>query len=578
MTPSRDHLREHIASIVDRGPYSLADTILRLGGVDGPDLLALSASGGREDFGQLMAACESAMAAGTRMPGTYRLRTLGALASMLVGRQLREPRHTTAARLFRYIHEQHGSQGQSKVFGRLMVQTNLAAGEFDFVRRVIAEPAGASEAFDDEIRWMARAELLGPGVLGDDFDAAAWLDVFNEPIIAAGASPVILRDGDGAPFDRLAAGVQQSDAVEHVATDGPLISVVMSVHAPDHSLSTAVHSILAQSWTNLELLVIDDCSPAEFAPVLDKVAGLDPRIRLLRMAENGGTYRIRNRALREARGDLITFQDSDDWSHPERLARQAAPLAEQPGLVATLSASARVSADLSLNAVGYSPTRTNMSSLMFRREPVADRLGGFDTVRKGADSEFFERLVLTYGEPSVLRMPDVMAAVQLTTESLSRGDFSFRWQAPSRVVYREAFQRWHAHIVAGTSSPFLDDIGPRRFPAPYRFLHKGDVPAETTDVLLVSDWRDIAGADGHAAASVRALVGAGLDVSIAHTETLRAATRSRSQTLVEALEMREDGTASWVIWDEPRHARVTVVDDPELMMLRTARGSRLTTD
>ena len=98
----------------------------------------------------------------------------------------------------------------------------------------------------------------------------------------------------------------------------------MSTFEPDRSFRTAVQSLINQTWQNLEILVIDDCSPAEYDGLLSEVTSLDPRIELIRMPSNGGTYRIRNEGIRRSRGEFITFQDSDDWAHPERIARQVA--------------------------------------------------------------------------------------------------------------------------------------------------------------------------------------------------------------------------------------------------------------
>src|SRR5690606_6786226 len=118
--------------------------------------------------------------------------------------------------------------------------------------------------------------------------------------------------------------------------DGPLVSVIMTTFRSDRiPLLTSVRSILEQSWRNLELIVVDDCSPPEYADVLAEIEKLDPRISVHRLPKNRGTYAARNVGIALAKGAYITGQDSDDWSHPERIARQVAPLEADPSLPAS---------------------------------------------------------------------------------------------------------------------------------------------------------------------------------------------------------------------------------------------------
>jgi hypothetical protein len=396
------------------------------------------------------------------------------------------------------------------------VQTQLAA---DAHAELDALVAATPVLVDEHLAWIVRTDRMR-----DDLEE--WSASFAE-IFADGQAPAWIRPGDGRPFDRLEA----PRAVTHSSQgDDPLVSVVMSVHGADESLRTAVRSIVEQTYDHLELLVVDDCSPAEHTAAIDALAALDPRITVLRMPENGGTYRVRNHALAHARGELVTFQDSDDWSHPERLARQVAALQEQPDAVASLSSWVRMTPDLVLNRVGYAATRVNASSLMFRREPVVDRVGGFDTVRKDADSEFRDRLAATFGEDALVVLPDVLAVAQLTADSLSRDDFAFGWWAPTREAYGAAYAHWHERIRGGSASPMLDLAAPRPFPAPATFVDRVPAPV-TCDVAYVSDWRvGINRYDG-APRRVRALLDAGLDVHVGQAVNLRHAYRTRRATV-----------------------------------------------
>ena len=133
----------------------------------------------------------------------------------------------------------------------------------------------------------------------------------SRPFTDAGLVPVRLGDGAEPPFDRLT-------TEPTTPAGGELVSVVMPVHDPGPSLVTSVRSVLSQSWADLEVLLCDDASSTG-DDVLEHCAGLDPRVRLLRAPRNGGTYAARNLGLAHARGRYLTFQDDDDFAHPQRL-------------------------------------------------------------------------------------------------------------------------------------------------------------------------------------------------------------------------------------------------------------------
>lgn len=562
-----DVLRDQIA-YVDVDPYAVAAHALRFGTPDALDLLALMASGGREGYDGVLAACDRFVATGSVGAG-HVPRAVGALAQALVGTAYRpDGSYAPSARMHRFAHAIGTLDDQPTGFAKLLVQTQLASGEHGALDELLA---AQPDLVDEHLAWVVRTDRLGPAATGPAFDAEAWSDSFAE-VFAEGQAPVRLGPGPGVPFDRL-----HADATRASAGRNPRVSVIMSVYAPDESLGTAVRSILEQTHADLELLVVDDCSPAEHTATIDALASLDDRVTVLRTPRNGGTYRVRNLALAHASGELVTFQDSDDWSHPERIERQVAALAARPDAVASLSSWVRVTPDLVLNRVGYAATRVNASSLMFRRQTVVERLGAFDPVRKDADSEFRDRLAATFGEDAIVVLPDVLAVAQLTADSLSRDDFAFGWWAPTREAYGSAYTAWHDRIRSGAESPSLDPAAPRRFAAPASFVDRVPEPV-TCDVAYVSDWRvGINRYDG-APRRVRALLDAGLSVHAGQAVNLRHAYRTRREQVPEVRRMRADHGLGWLVWTEPVHAAVTIVDSAELLMFpRRADDVRVTT-
>lgn len=103
----------------------------------------------------------------------------------------------------------------------------------------------------------------------------------------------------------------------------PVVSVVMPAYNAAPYIVPTIRSVLAQTFADLELIVVDDCSKDDTADVVSEFAKADPRIRLIRLERNfGAPAGPRNVAIREARGEWIAFLDSDDIWHPEKLALQ----------------------------------------------------------------------------------------------------------------------------------------------------------------------------------------------------------------------------------------------------------------
>ena len=117
--------------------------------------------------------------------------------------------------------------------------------------------------------------------------------------------------------------------------DDPTISVAMGVYYRKDSLEPlrrSVDSILAQTVSDFELLICDDGSTAEAMDTLDAYAAHDGRIRLLRPGGKLDLASKLNVCLREAKGKYVARMDDDDYSHPERFAKQLSALEAENGI------------------------------------------------------------------------------------------------------------------------------------------------------------------------------------------------------------------------------------------------------
>lgn len=97
-----------------------------------------------------------------------------------------------------------------------------------------------------------------------------------------------------------------------------MISIIVPIYKAEKYLHRCIDSILAQSYTDFELLLIDDGSPDNSGTIIDEYAEKDNRVRVFHK-QNGGVSSARNLGIDQAHGEWITFIDIDDYVHPDFL-------------------------------------------------------------------------------------------------------------------------------------------------------------------------------------------------------------------------------------------------------------------
>ena len=189
--------------------------------------------------------------------------------------------------------------------------------------------------------------------------------------------------------------------------DKPLVSVVMATYNMSRYLPLAARSVLAQTYENIELLIVDDGSTDDTAKVVEPFLD-DPRVKY-RVQENKGQASAKNHGVRESSGEYIAFLDADDMWAPEKIDLQLPVFSrsETLGVVYSRLASidengtqlkvsdeelfrGRVSGPLLIrNFVGFS------TSIV--RKECFDRLGGFkEQIRMGIDYDLWLRFSTRY--------------------------------------------------------------------------------------------------------------------------------------------------------------------------------------
>ncbi|MGF1462339.1 MAG: FkbM family methyltransferase [Maricaulaceae bacterium] len=172
--------------------------------------------------------------------------------------------------------------------------------------------------------------------------------------------------------------------------DGPLVSVIMSAFNAEDTVAYAIRSILEQSYANIELLVCDDQSEDRTLDCIKKFSS-DTRLKVRQSVENQGTYNIRNALIGEARGDYVTFMDSDDYALPDRLERQMAAISDSD------AGRINVGSWLRLDAQGRPKffsdrhaERFCVVSILYERETL-NEVGAYLPALVAADTDHYER-------------------------------------------------------------------------------------------------------------------------------------------------------------------------------------------
>lgn len=233
-------------------------------------------------------------------------------------------------------------------------------------------------------------------------------------------------------------------------TAAPAVSVLMAVHNGVHWVGAATASVLGQTLSDLELIVVDDGSTDGTADLLCTFG--EPRLRVERQPRAGLTRSL-NRALFLARAALVARLDADDVSLPERLNRQYAFLAAHPevGLLGTAALEVDeagreagvVRPPEDDRAIRRALIRHNPfvhSSVMMRRALV-EQVGGYDiSFTVAQDYDLWLRLsgitrMANLGEPLVIRrlVPGRVTASR-DSERL-RAEARARWRAVRRGTY-----------------------------------------------------------------------------------------------------------------------------------------------
>lgn len=333
---------------------------------------------------------------------------------------------------------------------------------------------------NDPTALLLRAGLVqaGPGRLA----------VINRVYADAGLAGLRLRDA----ARPLSLGNLAADPVPQGLPDIGKVSIILPCYRAAVQLGAAVAGLQAQSYRNLEIIIVDDASPDDTHAQALALARGDARIRVLRAPQNGGAYAARNLGMALATGDFLTTHDADDWSHPQKIEQQLAPLAADPAVMATGAHWVRCHADLRVTTnwrLSANVLHWSYSSFLFRRA-VLDRLGGWDAVRAGADADYVGRLEAVFGAAALVK---VRPGVPLAWALDDAGSLTRSRDTHIRSIYhglRHIYREICLHWLQKPAALLADGGRAKRAMFPPELLTRGPQPPRDLDLHLIGNLSD----------------------------------------------------------------------------------------
>ena len=234
------------------------------------------------------------------------------------------------------------------------------------------------------------------------------------------------------------------------------ISIIMTVFNEESLFLRSLESIFNQTYVNFHVIVVDDASTDSTPVILKEAKSLyKDKLTIITLKENQGTYIAKNIALTYAKGDLIAFQDADDWSHPQRIAEHVK--LHNNNVLFSFSKLVRITNEgLFFSKHIYPLDRLSMVSLMIDKK-IIDEIGFFRKLRIGSDTEYFER-IKRFTSYKFHRIDKVLMLCAHKSNSLTTspntGVESFGISS-IRNHHRNRWNTWHTKLKKSRRKPYV---------------------------------------------------------------------------------------------------------------------------
>lgn len=442
------------------------------------DVFALAATGYEYDHASLLRLLRARRAG--KLPGYNGLRAFDPKLMLALARIHNNQRIVAgdvedAELIFQHVQETHGlnTLGKSDVYSFAEVMASI--GSYGKANRLLRESKLSNRDPIHALLFKANSVIDVPEPNWNE-----WSSILSRMFNKEGFVGIKISSSSSAqpPFDRIEC-LERPKKVE-----GPRVSVIVPTYQGAKHISTAIDSLVSQTWNNIEVIVVDDGSDEGTTAKLKTICESYSKVKLQRLDQNSGAYKARNVGLTLATGEFITVHDDDDWSHPQKIQRQVEHLIENPQEVANMSRHVRSSETLTFCRINVNPSfaQPNFSSLMVRRA-VFDELGSWDEVTRGADGELRDRIVAFYEKPIHTLGKAPLSFTRTHSASLTAGEISRGYQDPSRRFYLKAYQWFQEQNLKAHALRNRDFAKPLNVLPGNRNRHLGQY-----DVVFVTDF------------------------------------------------------------------------------------------
>lgn len=228
----------------------------------------------------------------------------------------------------------------------------------------------------------------------------------------------------------------------------PLVSVIIPTHNRSDLLKRAIRSALAQDYSNVEIIVVDDHSTDDTEKVMREIQDLFPSVQYLKLGEKRGGNAARNLGIRAAKGHFICGLDDDDEFHPERIRLLAEKYEEELAFV--FSGYKDIFEDrefqripkkeifslgdvLGINVIG--------NQVLTTREKILAVDGYDESLPAAQDYDLWIRLLERYGKAACVRLP-LYSVYFHSGETITK--------SPKRIKGYFAVYKKHKHLMTRT--------------------------------------------------------------------------------------------------------------------------------
>ena len=214
------------------------------------------------------------------------------------------------------------------------------------------------------------------------------------------------------------------------------VSIIIPTYNCEKTIDRTIQSILNQTYTCFEIIIINDCSTDDTSNILYKYRKIN-NISIIHNHKNYGKFISVNIGIQRSIGKYITIVDADDYLHKDKINHQIITFNIFEKCVAVFHNI------LVYNMDGSSKIRNHAEiSVMFKKKNILETIGYFDSNRYGSDTEFKERLIKYFDKNRIIMINKILYFAQkrmfsLTTNSITGINSIYR------KIYEKKYKEWH---------------------------------------------------------------------------------------------------------------------------------------